>query len=222
VLAALRVRDKTGEGQRIDVSLLDALVHAQSSGLGAWFLKEEVTPRTGNRSQYFAPSGVYPTADGKSVVITCPSEKFFRNLARALDTDWAEDPRFENIGQRLANQEELDRVVAERTSQLSREELIERLIAADVLAAPIQEIPEVVADPQVNHNEMIVETEHAKLGPLEVTGVPVKLRGTPGSVRLGPPVHGQHTEELLAELGYGDGEVESLVGERVVGVWPGR
>jgi crotonobetainyl-CoA:carnitine CoA-transferase CaiB-like acyl-CoA transferase len=219
VLAALRVRERTGEGQRIDVSLLDALIHAQSSGLGAYFLKEEVTPRTGNRSQYFAPSGVYPTADGKNVVITCPSEKFFRNLSSALDADWADDERFANIGQRLANQEDLDRVLAERCKQFSREELIERLIAADVLAAPINEIPDVIADPQINHNEMIVETDHSKLGRLEVTGVPIKLRGTPGSVRKSPPVHGQHSEELLAELGYGADDVAALIKERVVGVW---
>src|SRR6185369_7269391 len=91
VLAALLVRGKTGAGQRIDVSLLDALVHAQASGLGAWFLKQEVTPRTGNRSQYFAPSGVYACADGKGIVITCPSDKFFANLCGALTVAWTAD-----------------------------------------------------------------------------------------------------------------------------------
>jgi crotonobetainyl-CoA:carnitine CoA-transferase CaiB-like acyl-CoA transferase len=218
VLAALLVRARTGEGQRIDVSLLDALVHAQASGLGAWFLKEEVTPRTGNRSQYFAPSGVYPCRDGKGIVITCPSDKFFANLCRALEVDWTADARFARIANRLANQDALDGVLSARCRAFDRDDLLQRLIAADVLAAPIHEIPEVAADVQVRHNDMIVATEHATLGRLEVTGVPIKLRGTPGSVRRSPPVHGQHTAEILDELGYRSGDVAALARARTIGL----
>jgi len=217
VLAALLVRGRTGAGQRIDVSLLDALVHAQASGLGAYFLKQEITPRTGNRSQYFAPSGVYPCRDGKGIVITCPSDKFFANLCRALAVDWTADPRFRVIAERLRHQDELDAVLASRCRDFPRDELLARLIAADVLAAPIHDIPEVAADVQVRHNEMIVATEHATLGRLEVTGVPVKLRGTPGSVRRSPPVHGEHTVEILGELGFGPDEIATLLRDRTIG-----
>jgi crotonobetainyl-CoA:carnitine CoA-transferase CaiB-like acyl-CoA transferase len=213
VLAALNVRDKTGEGQRIDVSLLDAVVHAQASGLGSYFLKGEVTPRTGNRSQYFAPSGVYVCGDGKRICITCPSEKFFRNLSEALDAGWAEDPRYQTIECRLQNEDELDRALAGRCKGFVRDDLLERLVAADVLAAPVNEIPDVVRDPQVRHNDMIVTTEHAKLGRLEVTGVPIHLHATPGGVRRSPPVHGQHTEEILADLGYRPQEIADLLRE---------
>ncbi len=218
VLAALLVRGRTGAGQRIDVSLLDALVHAQASGLGAWFLKQEVTPRTGNRSQYFAPSGVYACADGKGIVITCPSDKFFANLCGALAVAWTEDPRFAAIAARLAHQDALDALLAARCRDFTRDDLLTRLIAADVLAAPIHDIPEVAADRQVRHNDMIVATDHARLGRLEVTGVPVKLRGTPGSVRRSPPVHGQHTVEILGELGFAPAAIADLRRDRVVGV----
>jgi len=211
VLAALHERTRSGAGQRIDVSLLDALVHAQCTGLGGYFLNGWISPRTGNRSPYFAPSGVYTCADGKAVCLTTPSEKFFRNLCKAFDVDWVSDERFRRIEQRLQNEDELDRQIAERCKMFKRDDLMARLIAADAMAAPVNELPEVVDDPQVRHNGMIVTTEHPTLGAVNVTGVPIHLQRTPGSVRKSPPVFGQHTKELLAELGYQPEEITTLL-----------
>jgi len=215
-LAAVIARGRSGAGQRIDISLLDALVHAQAPNVGCFVNAGEPPPKTGNRSQYFSPSGVYTSGDGKRVVITCPSEKFFRNLCQALALDLADDPRFANAEERMRHEEELDALIAKRCAAYDQAELVERLIAADVLTAPIQGIPELVDDPQIRHNQMIVETQHTSVGTLRVTGVPVKLRGTPGAVRLPPPLQGQHTEELLAELGYDRGEIEALRREQLV------
>jgi crotonobetainyl-CoA:carnitine CoA-transferase CaiB-like acyl-CoA transferase len=216
VLAALHVRAKSGEGQRIDVSLLDALVHAQCSGLGSYFLSGEAPPRTGNRSQYFAPSGAYRCADGKMLCLTCPSEKFFRNLCAALDVPWVDDPRFRTIADRLRHEDALDALIAARCANTPREDLLARLVAGDVLAAPVNEIAEVVDDPQIRHNEMIVTTEHRRLGAIQVTGVPIHLHRTPGSVRSGPPVYGQDTEEILRELGYEREDIAALVRDGAV------
>jgi crotonobetainyl-CoA:carnitine CoA-transferase CaiB-like acyl-CoA transferase len=205
--AGLLARARTGQGQRIDVSLLDALVHAQCSALVSWLVAGEAPARTGNRSRYFAPSGIYPTRDGSSIVLTCPSDKFFRNACRALGVAWDADPRFASVEARLAHEEELDALLAARCRELPRDALIERLAAADALGAPVLSIPEVAADPQVRHNGMLVEAAHEKLGPIELTGVPIRLHGTPGGVRRAPPLLGRHTRELLAEAGCTPAEI---------------
>lgn len=210
-LAALRVRESGGAGQRIEISLLDALMHAQASSIGTFLATGEKPARTGNRSLYFAPSGVYPTADGKHVVITTPAEKFFGKLCRALETDWDQDERFHNIEMRLANQDELDRIVGERTSQFSRADLVERLVAADVLTAPINQVEDVVEDPQILHNKMITTVDHPTLGEVGVTGVPIRFYDTPCEVRRHPPLLGEHTRELLLEAGYSDTEIDQLI-----------
>jgi len=218
-LTALRVRDQTRQGQKVDLCLLDALVHAQAAGLGSYLITGEVVPRTGNRSLYFAPSGIYPTKDGKMAVITCPGEKFFGNLCKALEVEWHQDPRFATIDDRMANQDELDRVIGERTRDFTREELVERLVAADVLTAPIKESPEVAEDPQVRHNGMIQTVNHPVLGSIDVTGLPLHFDKTPGAVQSHPPMLGEHTREILTGLGYSDAEVTSFVDSKVAGEW---
>ena len=217
-LAALRSRSVDGRGQRIDISLLDALIHAQAAGLGSYLITGEETPRTGNRSHYFAPSGAYGTRDGRQVVITCPSERFFAKLCEALDVDWLDDPRFASIPQRMDHQDELDSVIDERCRQFDSAELIERLTAADVLVAPINGVADVAEDPQVRHNGMIVEVDNEKLGPIRVTGVPMHFHGTPARVTHGPPLFGEHTAEILDELGYSHERIAELVDEGSVGV----
>ena len=215
-LTALHVRERSGEGQRVDLCLLDALVHAQAAGLGSYLVTGEETPRTGNRSLYFAPSGIYPCKDGKMAVITCPAEKFFANLCKALEVDWVGDPRFATIDKRLENQDELDRVIAARTSQLTREEVVDRLVAADVLTAPIKGVAEVTQDEQIRHNQMIVNIPHPTLGSVDVTGVPIHFARTPGAVQRHPPLKGEHTAELLSELGYSPEAITELIENKSV------
>jgi crotonobetainyl-CoA:carnitine CoA-transferase CaiB-like acyl-CoA transferase len=211
VLAALHERQRTGCGQKVEVALIDALVHGLANALGNYFISGWVTPRTGNRSPYFAPSGIYTCSDSRLVFISCPTEKFFRNLCQALGTDWAADPRFHSSEARLANEDALDAELSVICASITLDDLMGRFVEQDVMASPVHSLPAVVSDPQVLHNRMVVEVDHPALGTTRVTGVPLSLSATPGSVHRAPPVVGQHTLEVLGEVGYTAGEVDALI-----------
>jgi crotonobetainyl-CoA:carnitine CoA-transferase CaiB-like acyl-CoA transferase len=215
-LAALHVRSRTGQGQCVNVCLLDAMMHAQAGFVGNFLATGERMPRTGNRSNAFAPSGIYPTRDGKQVIITSPSQKFFPKICTALGANWDKDPRFLDVAMRRANHDELDRLMSARTSQLNRDELIERLVAADVLAAPVNNLDDVVKDPQIRHNKMIVSLTHPELGRLDVTGVPIHFSGTPAALTKHPPMQGEHTSEVLAEVGYSATEIDAMIAKGLI------
>jgi crotonobetainyl-CoA:carnitine CoA-transferase CaiB-like acyl-CoA transferase len=200
-LAALWARERTGSGQLVEVSLIDGMLHAQGPYTGQYALLGRQQPRMGNSIDWYAPYNAYRCADGGFVHVACFNDKFFGNLCRALERpELAGDPRFATADARLEHAEELDALVGGHLAAMTRDEALERLWAHDAIAGPVNEYADVFADPQVAHNEMVVEVSH-HAGPLKVTGVPVRLSETPGAVRRPPPALGEHTEEILAELG---------------------
>jgi crotonobetainyl-CoA:carnitine CoA-transferase CaiB-like acyl-CoA transferase len=192
-LAALWARERTGEGQHVDVSLVDGLIHAQAPYTGQFFLLGSQQQRVGNGSDWYAPYNAYRCADGLHVHVACYNDKFFRNLCAALGRpELADDERFATADARLASRHALDDEIGAFLATLPRAEALERLWEHDVIAGPVNGYAEVFSDPQVLHNEMVVEVDH-HAGPLRVTGVPVRLSATPGAVRRPPPALGQQT-----------------------------
>jgi crotonobetainyl-CoA:carnitine CoA-transferase CaiB-like acyl-CoA transferase len=210
-MVGLWTREQQGIGQQIEVCLVDGLIHVQPSQVGQFFLKNYVQPRVGNASPFYAPYGTFTCRDGRDIQIASFNDKFFHNICRAIGReDLITDPRFTAGEDRLARESELNAEIQAAFSRKDSEEMMRRLIAEDVMAAPVNSYGQTFADPQVKHNQMAVEVNHARVGRVRVGGIPVKLKKTPGAVRLAPPVLGQHTREVLQELGIGDAEMERL------------
>jgi crotonobetainyl-CoA:carnitine CoA-transferase CaiB-like acyl-CoA transferase len=200
-LSALWARQTTGEGQHVDVALIDGLVHIQGPYTGQFFLLGRQQPRMGNSTDWYAPYNAYRCADGGFLHLACYNDKFFGNLCEAIGRpDLADDERFRTNDARLANRARLDEAISAYLSTRSRRAALDELWAHDVIVGPVNDYEQVFSDPQVRHNAMVVETDH-HTGPLPVTGVPLRLSATPGAIRRPPPALGEHTAEVLQELG---------------------
>jgi crotonobetainyl-CoA:carnitine CoA-transferase CaiB-like acyl-CoA transferase len=209
-MTALWARERTGEGQQVEVALIDGLVHIQAPYTGQFFLLDQQQPRTGNSIDWYAPYNAYRCADGRFVHLACYNDKFFANLCAALGhPELVSDERYATNEARLAHRDELDAIIGDFLGARSRPEALEALWSHDVIVGPVNDYAEVFTDPQVLHNEMVVDVAHHR-GPLKVTGVPVRLSQTPGSVRRPPPGLGQHTEEVLREVGLPESLVERV------------
>lgn len=216
-MLGLWTREQQGIGQQIEVCLVDGLIHVQPSQVGQFFLKNYIQPRVGNASPFYAPYGTFTCRDGRDIQIASFNNKFFHNICRAIEReDLTTDSRFTTGEDRLAREAELNAEIQTAFSQKDSEEMMRRLIAEDVMAAPVNSYEQTFADPQVRHNQMAVEVNHARVGKVKVGGIPVKLKKTPGMVRLAPPTLGQHTREVLQELGIDDAEMEKLRQQGVV------
>lgn len=201
ILAALHHRKETGEGQHIDVSLLDTTV-SWLVNEATNFLTSGIRPvRRGNEHPNIAPYKVYQTADGYVVLCVGNDGQFRRWCEVAGMPQAAEDPRFVTNDARIRNRRAVDAVVAEAMRTRTSEEWIHALEAVSVPVGPVNGIDEVFANPHVLARGMKIEMPHPKAesGKVALVGSPLKLSATPVTYRYPPPVCGEHTEEVLAE-----------------------
>lgn len=216
ILTALLEREVSGEGQWVQSSLLTAQIALLDFQAARWLATGEVPKQAGNDHPTSIPTGVFPTADG-NINIACAGEAIWRRLCDTLGLQpLTTDARFSNGGARSKNRVELNALIGDVTRGRSSSHWVEALNAAGVPCGPINAIDEVFADPQVQHLGMAQEVEEPAEGPKRLVGQPIRLSRTPSRLRTASPQKGQHTSEILAELGFGEGEVAELKKDGIV------
>lgn len=210
ILAALVSRATSGQGQVVDIGMLDATAALLTYQAGNYFATGEIPGRLGNRHPTIAPYETFATADG-DIALAVGNDALWQSFCAAAGLPGlAADPRFATNALRLQHYLDLKPQLVAVFASRTRGEWQDILREAGVPNGAVRTLAEVFADPQTVAREMVTSVPHATLGSVQVTGVPVKLSDTPGSVRTGPPTLGQHTAAVLAELGYDAAAIDAL------------
>ena len=201
ILLALLQRERTGEGQRISVSLYNSMLAMQMQEAAMHLMR-------GRELNWAAMplAGVFETSDGAIVMVGAFKENPLREICRALDLeDLSADPRYENLERQKERRAELQAIFRERFAGNTTAHWVERLEGVDILCAPVKSLEEALADPQTTFNAMIVDSEPTAAGPVRLIASPIEMSAAPFAVHRPPPKLGEHQEEVLAELKVGEG-----------------
>jgi len=210
IAAALHARDRTGEGQVIDATMIGGQVALLSRQAARFFADGTVPRPEGNVHASIVPYQTFRASDGH-VNVGVANNALFERFCRALDLEeLLEDERFTDNPKRVAHRREIVPIIERRVKTLTKAEVVRRLREANVPVGPINTLDEVFADPVVRHLGLIAEVDHPTAGRVRAPGIPVRLSGTPPSVRRHPPELGEHTDEILQELGYAKEEIAAL------------
>jgi crotonobetainyl-CoA:carnitine CoA-transferase CaiB-like acyl-CoA transferase len=216
ILVALLERERSGRGQWVHTSLLQAMVTMLDFQAARWLIGKEVPPQAGNDHPTGIPTGVFKTQDGH-INIAASGQNMFRRLCEALGTEsLLDDPRFRTAADRSRHRRELNVELEKALQTRTSEEWVGLLNAQSVPSGPILNVKEVFENEHVRHLGMAQPVKHPVLGELLLQSPPVTLSRTPGSVRTPAPDVGQHTDEILAELGYRSEEIAALRNDAVV------
>lgn len=212
VLAALEHRNRTGEGQLVDVALLDSAVSLLITAIAEQVATGAVTSRIGNEDRYAAPGNTFQARDGAWVHLIAGSDAHFPRILAAMGReDMLADPRFASVELRMANRAAIEEVVAEWVGSMAADAVVGALGEVGVPCARIATVTDVIANRQLRHRGQIVEIDHPSVGRFSMQGLTVGLSGSPMSIRRPPPRLGEHSDEVLGEwLGYSDEQVDLL------------
>lgn len=211
ILAALRHREETGLGQYIDVALTDSCIVALGSMNQIYFTTGKIPVPRGNTFEATAPGNTYPTKDGM-VAISAGHTREWPKLARVLGREeWIDDPAFVTVDARVKNRLELDRLIAEETSKMTNDELLEKLLAVGLPAAPILNVAQVAENPHFRDaRRMYADVEHPQIGTVRITNQGIKMTRTNPHIRGCAPMLGEHNRQILTDLGYTGEQIDQM------------
>jgi len=216
IMIALFNREKSGKGQRIDNSLLDNQIAWLTYRAGSFFVSGEIPKPLGSGHPVIVPYQAFKAKDT------------YFNLAVGNDQLWVKfckavgleeimnDPKYATNSMRVKNREEVVKIVEELICTKEAEEWLKILTDAGIPCGPIYTIDKLFNDPQVLHRKMVEELDHPKAGIIKVTGIPIKLSDTPGEILTAPPFLGQHTIEILHDLGYSERDIKAMYQDNII------
>ena len=216
ILIALLEREVSGEGQWVQSSLLQAQVAMLDFQAARWLLAKDVPPQAGNNHPTSIPTGVFKTSDGHINIAASGAEIYDRLVEVLGDPELGTDPRFVDGAARSKNRCAVNEKIEAITVNKSSDDWVKILNDAGVPCGPIYSIDEVFADPQVQHLGMAQVVESVGLGRQEVVGQAVNLSRTPSSIRMATPELGEHTDQILNDLGYAPEEIAELRNSGVI------
>ncbi|HZZ91555.1 MAG TPA: CoA transferase [Usitatibacter sp.] len=216
ILAAVVARSRTGRGQMVETSLMEAAVQ-QTFWQAAMFFATGVNPGpTGSAHLLTAPYQAFPTQDGW-INIGGANQSNWERIVKVIGRpELATDARFRTNGDRMKNLAQLTPLIAERLRSRPSAHWIREFEAAGVPVGPVNRIGDMLVDPQVASREMVLEVDHPRAGRMKTLGTPIKFSDTPGEVSRAAPLLGEHTREVLGQLGYSSAEIEALQREGAV------
>lgn len=216
ILAALYHKQRTGQGQRVETSLLESTIAIMANLVGIYFMTGEVPMGLGTRNPQLMPSQAFKTRDSYMLTVIGGVQLWARFCKALGKPEWNTDENLSKNLYRVEHRYEVEKMIEEVTTTKTTEEWIEIFEEHQVPVGPINTIEEMFEDPQVKSLDMVVTINHSKAGKIKLLSPPWKLSETPGGVKLPPPVLGEHTTQVLKEKGFSLEEIESLKRKGVI------
>ncbi len=216
ILLALLARHRSGQGQHVDISLLDSMVSTLAYQAEIYLTTGRSPTRMGSRHPSIVPYESFQATDG-FINVAVTNQKQWKNFCNVMEfPEVASDPRFDSNPNRIKNYEALKLIMDRALQTLTRAEITERLSAVGIPVGPINTVAEILEDPHIRAREMVGELTHPEYGPLKMLGIPIKLSDTAGGLVQAPPRFGEHNRVTLESLGYGEAEIAGLVASATV------
>ena len=217
VMSALFRREQDGQGQYIDISMLDAQVAWLTYQAGYYFAYGRPPQRLGKAHPTLVPYQAFMAKDGKYFNVAVGSERLWERFCQAVKRDDLKDhPDYATNGVRVENRAALAPLLQEYFLTRDADDWVKDLQANSVPAGPINDLADVFSDPQVLHRDMFLEIPHPTLGSIKQTGLPIKFSRTPGGLDRHPPLLGEHNQAILQDLGYSESEIQELLTRSVI------